>query len=328
MKEEIRQIARGLKEFLKNTDEDEIILKAALKPKKAAFTSLRKNNKENLTAAETITGNDLPEQKAAEENNLQASITARTQEQTVLQSAKPVTEKQIFYQTAIKEHPMPKKQKSEILPQQQAFDKAEEISHIAQLISSCQKCELGKTRIKAVPGEGNINAEIMFVGEGPGFDEDRQGRPFVGRAGQLLDKIITAMGFTRQEVFIANIVKCHPMTDPSNPDKHGNDRAPNSDEIAVCRKYIEQQIKVISPKYVVALGKIAAQTLISEDIPTASMRGKIYDLKLSCTELDKPVKIMATYHPAALLRNPGWKKEAWAHLKGLLAAMGRKPAAG
>ena len=325
MKEEILKIARGLKEFLKNTDEDEIILKAALKPKKAAFNSLRK--KENPAAAKSVT-QQLPAGKTAAANNLPQQNIAGNPQQTAVTEQKPVTEKEIFYQTAIKEYSMPKKQKSEILPQQEAFDKAEEISHIAQLINKCQKCALGKTRIKAVPGEGNINAEIMFVGEGPGFDEDRQGRPFVGRAGQLLDKIIAAMGFTRQEVFIANIVKCHPMTDPSNPDKHGNDRAPNSDEIAVCRKYIEQQIKVISPKYVIALGKIAAQTLISENIPASEMRGKIYDLKLSCTELDKPVKIMATYHPAALLRNPGWKKEAWAHLKGLLAAMGRKPAAG
>lgn len=209
----------------------------------------------------------------------------------------------------------------------QPSDKTALLNDIAQKILTCSRCELGATRIKAVPGEGNPNAKLMFIGEGPGYDEDRQGRPFVGRAGQLLDKIIIAMGFTREEVFIGNMVKCHPMIDPSDPQKHGNDRAPKPEEIAFCRRYIEQQIKIISPDYIVALGGVAAKSLIRDTASLSSLRGQIFDLELTTVELDKPVKIIATYHPAALLRNPNWKKDAWADLKMLLKAMGRSPAA-
>jgi DNA polymerase len=205
--------------------------------------------------------------------------------------------------------------------------KAEILETLAGQIKTCARCNLGSTRIKAVPGEGNVNAKLMFVGEGPGYEEDRQGRPFVGKAGQLLDKIIAAMGFTREEVFIANMVKCHPMVDPSDPDKRGNDRAPNSDEIATCRRYVEQQINAISPDYIVALGGVAAKSLIMEAKSLSAIRGKIYNLELSTLQLNKPVKILATFHPAALLRNPGWKKDAWADLKTLLADMGRTPPA-
>jgi len=204
-------------------------------------------------------------------------------------------------------------------------DKASALAELTEQIKKCQRCELGKTRIKAVPGEGNINTKLMFIGEGPGFDEDRQGRPFVGRAGQLLDKIIAAMGFKREEVFIANMVKCHPMKEPNNPEKHGNDRAPNQEEIALCRRYIENQIAIISPDFIVALGSVAGRSLI-KDVPTFSaIRGKIYDLDLTYATPTKPIKILATFHPAALLRNPAWKKDAWADLKILLAAMGREP---
>ena len=205
-------------------------------------------------------------------------------------------------------------------------DKSAVMENLAKQISSCQRCALGATRIKAVPGEGDINARLMFIGEGPGYEEDRQGRPFVGKAGQLLDKIILAMGLRREEVFIANMVKCHPMTDPSDPEKRGNDRAPNPDEIALCRRYVEQQIKAVAPEYIVALGSVAAKSLIMDASSLSAIRGKIYPLQLNGDiELDKPVKIMATFHPAALLRNPGWKKDTWADLKVLMADMGLKP---
>ncbi len=280
MSKEIKEIAAGLQAFLRNAQEEDLILKAALTQDKAAFGSAAKNSgiKENSSALKV---------QAEEKPQLPKGNTSL--------DAKP------------------------------SDAKTKEIAYIAQMVNSCQKCELGKTRIKAVPGEGNVNAKIMFVGEGPGYEEDRQGRPFVGRAGQLLDKIIAAMGFTREEVFIANIVKCHPMVDPSNPDKRSNDRAPYPDEIAVCRRYLEQQIKTISPDYVVALGGVAAKTLISQNQTFGAVRGKIFDLNLTCVELDKPVKILATFHPAALLRNPGWKKEAWENLKVLLADMGKTP---
>ncbi|MDR1684160.1 MAG: uracil-DNA glycosylase [Elusimicrobiota bacterium] len=206
-----------------------------------------------------------------------------------------------------------------------AADKAAVLEGLAAQIKTCKRCALGQTRLNAVPGEGNINARLMFIGEGPGYEEDRQGRPFVGKAGQLLDKMIVAMGFTRQEVFIANMVKCHPMIDPQNPDKRGNDRAPDGEEIAVCRRYIERQIAAVSPDYIVALGGVAGKSLIMDAKSLSAIRGKFYDLQLTEAALTKPVKILATFHPAALLRNPGWKKDAWADLKMLLAAMGRTP---
>ncbi len=200
------------------------------------------------------------------------------------------------------------------------------LQELAETIQNCQRCPLGATRINAVPGEGNVNATVMFVGEGPGFDEDRQGRPFVGRAGQLLTKMIIAMGLSREEVYIANIAKCHPMTDPLHPEKHGNDRAPNAQEIACCRKYIEQQISIILPKYVIALGSVAAKALISDAGSLGALRGKFHSLHLGSVELKKPVEIIATYHPAALLRNPNWKKDAWADLQRVMDKLGLKGA--
>ncbi|MDR0292100.1 MAG: uracil-DNA glycosylase [Elusimicrobium sp.] len=199
--------------------------------------------------------------------------------------------------------------------------KAKILAETADEILRCQKCPLGATRIKAVPGEGNPDAKLMFIGEGPGFDEDHQGRPFIGRAGQLLTKMIEAMGLNRDDVYIANMVKCHPMIDATDNEKRGNDRAPSPDEIACCRKFIEKQIAVIRPEYIVALGGVAAKSLI-RDASLTSLRGKIYDLELDSANLNGDVKIIATYHPAALLRNPNWKKDAWEDLKMLMREMG------
>ena len=187
---------------------------------------------------------------------------------------------------------------------------------------ACRGCALAETRTNVVFGDGARDAGILFIGEGPGFDEDHKGRPFIGRAGQLLDKMIAAMGLTREQVFIANIAKCHPMVNPANPEAHGNDRAPNAGEIAVCRKYIERQIAAISPKYIVALGGVAAKALISDTKSLGALRGKFHLLHLDSVELKAPVQILATYHPAALLRNPNWKKDAWADLQMVMAAMG------
>ncbi|MBR3604365.1 MAG: uracil-DNA glycosylase [Elusimicrobiaceae bacterium] len=205
-----------------------------------------------------------------------------------------------------------------------AAEKQKILDQIAEEIKACRRCPLGSARLNAVPGEGKPNAALMFIGEGPGFDEDHKGRPFIGRAGQLLDKMIAAMGLKREDVFIANIAKCHPMVNPENPQAHGNDRAPNAGEIAVCRKFIERQIAAISPKYVVALGSVAAKALISDTNSLGALRGKFHTLHLDSVELKKPVKIIATYHPAALLRNPNWKKDAWADLQMVMAEMGLK----
>lgn len=204
--------------------------------------------------------------------------------------------------------------------------KTKALQELAETIAHCTRCPLGSTRLNAVPGEGNVDTDVLFIGEGPGYDEDRQGRPFVGRAGQLLDKMISAMGLAREKVFIANIAKCHPMTDPLHPEKHGNDRAPNAEEIACCRKYIEQQIAIICPKYVVALGGVAAKALIADAKSLGALRGRFYDLQLDSVSLPKPVQIIATFHPAALLRNPGWKKDAWADLQMVMDALGLKGA--
>ena len=268
MSREIENLAKDLRKFLASADEEDFILKAAPKPKRAAFVSAKTTKEETISQPKTVSVKNTP----------------ATKEQA--------------------------------------------LTELAEKICNCKNCPLGQTRIKAVPGEGNINARIMFIGEGPGFDEDRQGRPFVGRAGQLLDKIIAAMGFRREEVFIANMVKCHPMIDPTNPDKHGNDRPPTMDEIARCRKFVEKQIELINPDYIVALGGVATKSLIDQNTPLSSLRGKLFDLKLDYYTPEKPIKILATYHPAALLRNPGWKKDAWQNLKVLLADMGAKfPAA-
>lgn len=198
------------------------------------------------------------------------------------------------------------------------------LQELAETIKQCSRCALGATRLNAVPGEGNVDAELMFIGEGPGYDEDRQGRPFVGRAGQLLDKMIAAMGLTREQVFIANIAKCHPMIDPQHPEKHGNDRAPNAGEIACCRKFLEKQIAIICPKYIVALGGVSAKALISDAKSLGALRGQFYNLHLDSVDLPRPVQILATFHPAALLRNPNWKKDAWKDLQMVMARLGLK----
>ena len=170
----------------------------------------------------------------------------------------------------------------------------------------CTRCQLAKTRQNVVFGDGSADARLMFIGEGPGADEDRQGIPFVGRAGQLLNKIIAAMKFQRSEVYIANIVKCRP---PDNRD-------PLPEEAESCIPYLEQQIQIIDPDVIVALGKVAAVRLLNLDpgVSVKSIRNQIHNYK------DKP--FIVTYHPSYLLRTPSGKVEAWKDMQvvmGLLA---------
>jgi uracil-DNA glycosylase family 4 len=148
-------------------------------------------------------------------------------------------------------------------------------------------------RKNLVFGEGNSQADLVFVGEAPGEQEDRQGRPFVGRAGQLLTRIIEAMGLTRNDVYICNILKCRP---PGN-------RNPGADEIRACEPFLVKQLEVIQPKIICALGTFAARTLLKTDVPISVMRGKFHSYH--------GIKLMPTYHPAYLLRNPGAKKQVW-----------------
>lgn len=168
-------------------------------------------------------------------------------------------------------------------------------------ICECQCCPLGSTRNKFVYGVGNPNADLLFIGEAPGAREDEIGEPFVGRAGQLLDKILAAIDFSRQDVFIANILKCRP---PDNRD-------PQRDEMEQCFPYLKQQIELIQPKLICALGRIAAQALMDTTTPLGKMRGKWH--------LYEGVPMMVTYHPAALLRFQAYKKDTWADMQMLKA---------
>jgi DNA polymerase len=180
-----------------------------------------------------------------------------------------------------------------------------EMAKIALEIAGCQKCSLHKTRIQTVPGQGNAKRpEIMFIGEAPGADEDEQGLAFVGRAGQLVTKMIAAMGFTREEVFIANILKCRP---PDN-------RAPTPEEMAICIPYLKRQIAEVQPKVIVALGATAVLGLLNLT-GISQLRGKWLKFE--------GIDLMPTYHPSYLLRNPVMKKEAWLDLQAVLKRLGR-----
>lgn len=174
-------------------------------------------------------------------------------------------------------------------------------------IGDCQRCKLSKGRRHIVLGTGNPEANLMFVGEAPGADEDEQGEPFVGAAGQLLTKMIKAMGYERSEVYICNVIKCRP---PGN-------RNPEADEIAACEPFLREQIAIVQPRVIVALGKFAAQFLCGEATPITRLRGNLRTYH--------EIPVMPTYHPAFLLRDESRKGEAWADLKqvmGLLANMG------
>jgi len=168
-----------------------------------------------------------------------------------------------------------------------------QLEDVADEAASCTRCRLSEGRNSVVFGSGSASADLIFIGEGPGAEEDRQGLPFVGRAGELLTRIIKAIDLKREEVYIANIVKCRP---PSNRD-------PRPDEVAACREYLEQQIDLIEPRVIVLLGKVAAQTLLGNDLPLGRMRGQWYRVR--------GVETRVTYHPAALLRNTGFKRPTW-----------------
>ncbi len=184
------------------------------------------------------------------------------------------------------------------------LNKSAALTEILEDIGECTRCRLHKGRTKLVFGVGNVNADIMFVGEGPGADEDKQGEPFVGRAGQLLNNMITAMGIRREDVYIANVVKCRP---PDN-------RTPEKDECDTCSPFLMRQIEVIQPKIIVALGAVAAKNLLGVNDSMANLRGKIYDFK--------GTKLVATYHPAYLLRDPRQKAEAWKDLQIVMRELG------
>ena len=171
------------------------------------------------------------------------------------------------------------------------------LEEIRKELGDCKRCKLHRTRTTIVFGEGNKNAKLMFIGEGPGYEEDVQGRPFVGRAGQLLTKIIQSMHLQREEVYIANIIKCRP---PQN-------RNPEPDEINSCNPFLMNQIHAIQPKIICALGTFSAQTLLKTDTKITALRGKFHEMA--------GIRVFPTYHPAYLLRNPERKREVWEDMK-------------
>ena len=188
-------------------------------------------------------------------------------------------------------------------------DRAAALQVIQEDIGECTRCELHKGRHTIVFGQGDPNARLMFVGEGPGADEDAQGLPFVGRAGQLLNNMIAAMGLKREEVYIANVVKCRPP----------NNRTPEPEEANTCLPFLLRQIDVIRPQVLVALGATAATYLLGQRQPLAALRGRIHAVRGS--------SLIVTYHPAYLLRDPRQKKEAWADLQIAMRELGlRAPA--
>ena len=172
-------------------------------------------------------------------------------------------------------------------------ERGRQLAELGAVAAVCVRCRLAGGRTNVVFGSGNPAADLMFVGEGPGAEEDRQGLPFVGRAGELLTKIIAAIELTRDQVYIANIVKCRP---PGNRD-------PEPDEVAACRGYLEQQIALVRPQILVALGRVAAQTLLGTGTPISRLRGHWHQFA--------GVPMMVTFHPAALLRNPAFKRPTW-----------------
>jgi len=181
------------------------------------------------------------------------------------------------------------------------------LPRIREDIGDCTRCKLHKGRTKIVFGTGNPNADLMFVGEGPGRDEDLSGEPFVGRAGKLLTDMIKAMGLQRADVYIANVVKCRP---PEN-------RLPEKDEIATCSPFLMRQIDAIKPKVICTLGSCSAQTLLQTAQGISKLRGEWFDFR--------GTKLMPTYHPAYLLRNPAAKPEVWKDLQKVMAVLGLQP---
>jgi uracil-DNA glycosylase family 4 len=180
----------------------------------------------------------------------------------------------------------------------------ETLPDIRKNLGDCRRCKLSKRRKNIVFGTGDPQAKLVFVGEGPGYEEDQKGEPFVGAAGQLLTRIIQAMTLTREQVYICNIIKCRP---PGN-------RNPAPIEIQTCTPFLVRQLKAIAPDFIVALGTFAAQTLLETTEPISKIRGHFHDYM--------GIKVMPTYHPAFLLRNPDKKREVWEDMKKLMCEMG------
>lgn len=187
---------------------------------------------------------------------------------------------------------------------------SETLENLIAYIGDCHRCPLGSERSRLVFGAGNSDAELVFVGEAPGREEDRTGEPFVGKAGQLLTDIIAAMGLSREDVYICNVIKCRP---PGNRD-------PSPEEVSTCRPFLARQLRIISPRVVVALGSFAAQTLLETDIRISMLRGNFHDFH--------GISLMPTYHPSYLLRNTNMKGHVWEDMKKVMGLLGLKAGVG
>lgn len=197
----------------------------------------------------------------------------------------------------VKKETVKKEVKEKVTDSNISFENACSIDELNGMINNCQKCSLGSTRTKFVFGVGNPNADAMLIGEAPGADEDKQGEPFVGRAGKLLNDILTAINFQRSEVYIANILKCRPP----------NNRDPLPSEEETCKPYLMKQIELIKPKVILCLGRVAANALLDKKITLGAFRENNYEIN--------GIQVVVTYHPAALLRNPNWKRGCWDDVK-------------
>jgi uracil-DNA glycosylase len=207
-------------------------------------------------------------------------------------------------------------------PEYGVNDPLEALKIIRQDLGDCTRCVLHRQgRKQIVFGVGNPQADLMFIGEAPGADEDQQGEPFVGRAGQLLNNMIKAMGLEREQVYIANIIKCRPP----------NNRTPERDECETCSPFLMRQVAIIKPKVIVALGAVAAKTLLAINDSMSNLRGRWYEFRPSGARSNDPnwtgAKLAVTYHPAFLLRDPRQKKEAWKDLQMVMRELGLKPPA-
>ena len=291
MKQEFRELACDLAAYIKGLDEDTYV-----------SATVRQRDSATVRQMDSATATDKGAQDAAQ--------------QPLVTGPRP----EVITASAKQQDSVTVAGKPEANTAPKAAVSGVEMSALAAEIRDCHKCQLGNSRIHAVVGVGDPHAEIVFVGEGPGFQEDHQGEPFVGRSGQLLDKILeTVLGLKRENVYIANIVKCHPMMNPEAPEAHGNDRPPTIEEISACRPYLDRQLMLIKPKCIVTLGSVATKVLLGVTQGISSMRGKWYDYPVELFGPGHPIKVLPTYHPAALLRNPNLKRDTWEDMKMLKA---------
>ena len=223
----------------------------------------------------------------------QLGIQAWVSNKTVVEEVQKQHEQAVSAEKGIKQE-----NNKQILSPQES-EVAASLDELKLTVADCTKCDLHRSRTQTVFGVGHPAAEWLIIGEAPGADEDRMGEPFVGRAGQLLTSMLRATGLAREEVFIANILKCRPP----------NNRDPQANEINHCSSYLRQQIELIQPKIILVVGRIAAQSLLNVDTPIGKMRGQKFIYQ------DTTIPVIATYHPAYLLRSPQQKRKAWEDLK-------------